>query len=53
MSTLKSYVREMYSGFITGEYDIDAYWDTYIAELEKIGISEVRDMYQEAYDRVH
>ena len=53
MSTLMSYVREMYSGFITGEYDIDTYWSKYIAEMEKIGVSELRDMYQEAYDRVH
>ena len=52
-TTLKSYVREMYSGFITGEYDIDAYWDKYLAELDRIGVDTMLETYQAAYDRQH
>lgn len=53
MSTMLKYVREMYCSFITGEKDIDKEWNAYLAELEKIGVSDLRDMYQTAYDRVH
>ena len=52
-ATLISYVREMYSLFITGEYDIDQYWDEYLAELKKIGVDVMLETYQTAYDRQH
>lgn len=52
-SALNSYVQEMIAAFVTGGQDIDAYWDTYLAELDKIGIDEVLEVYQTAYDRVH
>ncbi|MBQ8813437.1 MAG: hypothetical protein IJZ85_02915 [Lachnospiraceae bacterium] len=50
-STLDSYVRESIGAFLTGEWDIDAYWDTYLAELDKIGIDEALEIYQTSYDR--
>ena len=53
VNTLNSYVREMIAAFLTGGQDIDAYWDTYLAELDKIGIDDVVAVYQTAYDRVH
>jgi len=49
---LSNYVTESIGAFLTGEWDIDTYWDTYLAELDKIGVNEVLDSYQKAYDRV-
>ncbi len=37
--------------FITGELDIDAGWDSYLAELDKIGLQRLLEIEQAAYDR--
>ena len=37
--------------FITGETDIDAGWDAYLAELDKIGLERLLEIAQAAYDR--
>ena len=52
-ATLTSYVKESLAAFVTGAKDIDAEWDAYLAELEKIGYKELLEVYQEAYDRAH
>lgn len=52
-ATLTSYVNEMTCAFLTGSKDLDKDWDSYLTELEKIGIQSVVDVYQVAYDRVH
>lgn len=49
--TLDNYVKESIGAFLTGVWDIDMYWDTYLAELDKIGVDEVLEIYQRAYDR--
>lgn len=49
--TLSNYVRESIGAFLTGQWDIDEYWDTYMAELEKIGYKELLEIYQTSYDR--
>ncbi|MBQ8815398.1 MAG: extracellular solute-binding protein [Lachnospiraceae bacterium] len=48
---LEGYVEESIGAFLTGEWDIDGYWDTYMAELEKIGYEDALAIYQTAYDR--
>lgn len=48
-----SYVDEMTCAFLSGERDIDSYWDIYLKELENIGLKDYQDVYQKAYDRVH
>ncbi|MBQ8815453.1 MAG: hypothetical protein IJZ85_13270 [Lachnospiraceae bacterium] len=50
-TTLDNYVKESIGAFLTGQWDIDTYWDTYLAELDKIGIDEALAIYQTAYDR--
>lgn len=45
------YVDEMQAKFITGVADIDAEWDNYVATCEKMGLSEVLEVYQASYDR--
>ena len=49
----KNYVKQTTAEFLTGERDIDAEWDAYLAELERIGYQTVLDVYQTAYDRVN
>lgn len=49
---IKSYVNEMFALWVTGEQDVEADWDNYIAELEKLGVKEYIATYQAYYDRV-
>lgn len=47
---MESYIAQMHAKFITGEEDIEAGWDAYLKNLEKMGLPEVLEMYQNAYD---
>lgn len=48
-STIDTYVQEMMAAFISGNTDIDAEWDNYIATLENMGADELEDIYSKAY----
>jgi putative aldouronate transport system substrate-binding protein len=48
--SVKTYVDEMLARFITGDADIDAEWDTYLATLDSQGLPELLAIYQKAYD---
>ena len=48
---LNSYVFESIGAFLSGAWDIDAYWDTYLGELDKIGVEDALAMYQTSFDR--
>ena len=37
--------------FITGVSDVEKDWDSYCATLETMGLQEVLEVYQAAYDR--
>lgn len=50
---LQSYVGECLASFVTGTKDIDAEWDGYLAELDKIGLNEYLEAVQSAYDRMY
>jgi putative aldouronate transport system substrate-binding protein len=50
-STLKSYVEESMARFITGDMDIERDWESYVNELNKIGLQEYINVSQVAYDR--
>ncbi len=52
-TVLKSYVEESMASFVTGTMDIDADWDSYLAELETIGLKEYLEVVQGAYDRMY
>ena len=47
---VKTYVDEMLTRFITGEADIDAEWDTYLATLDSQGLQRLLEINQNAYD---
>lgn len=47
---LTNYVEAMEAKFITGKESFDN-WDAYLAELDKLGLAEMSEIYQAAYDR--
>ena len=47
---VKTYVDEMLSKFITGDADIDAEWDTYLATLDSQGLPRLLEINQKAYE---
>ncbi|OOO00162.1 MAG: hypothetical protein ATN35_08870 [Epulopiscium sp. Nele67-Bin004] len=50
LAGINMYTNEMVQKWILGDPSlIDAEWDTYLAELEKLGLQELLDTYQEAY----
>ena len=51
MVEINIYVEEMHDKFITGVEDIDASWDTFVANLERMNYRQVVEQYQAAYDR--
>ena len=48
---INAYIVETTAKFITGEADIAAEWDSYVEALEQMGLQDVIDVYQAAYDR--
>lgn len=51
LTEINKYTTEMYAGFINGIYDVDAEWNNYCKKLKDMGIDEVLEVYQAAYDR--
>ena len=49
-AAIQTYVSESFAAFISGDKSFDE-WDNYVADLEKIGLSECREVQQDAYDR--
>lgn len=50
-NSLDSYVREKIALWCTGAADVDKEWDSYLQELENIGLSRYLEIAQAAYDR--
>jgi len=48
--TIKDYVYEMFARFITGDADLDAEWDSYVNQLERMNLKRWLEINQEAYD---
>lgn len=48
---IKAYIAENTAKFITGELKVAENWDTYVSDLQKMGLQDVIDVYQAAYDR--
>lgn len=47
---MDSYISEMHGKFISGEEDIAAGWEAYLKNLEKMGLSELLEIFQNAHD---
>ena len=39
--------------FITRDMDIDTEWDSYVEELQRIGVEQFVEVCQQAYDRMY
>ena len=50
---LHTYADESIGAFLTGVKDLDADWDAYLAELDRIGLNEYLKVAQEVYDRMY
>ncbi|OAH13994.1 hypothetical protein [Streptomyces jeddahensis] len=48
-----TFVQQSNVQFITGRKSLDADWDTYKADLDKLGLKQFLKLYQEAYDASH
>ncbi len=44
---MDQYISQATIQFITGEKDIEADWDTYVAEIEKLGLADYLEVYRE------
>jgi len=51
LADIEKYYKEMEVKFITGLEDIETGWNTYLENLNKMGLQEVVKVYQDAYDR--
>ena len=49
-ANLDTYYKSMMAKFVRGEADLDADWDSYLAELDNIGLQEYLAIYQETLD---
>lgn len=50
-SDVNTHAQEMTLKFITGTADIASQWDSYVEEIENMGVQKVIDCYQAAYER--
>lgn len=50
--SLESYLSQAKVSFITGESSLDADWDAYVQTIQAMGMDEVIEYYQTAYDRL-
>jgi putative aldouronate transport system substrate-binding protein len=51
--SLRSYVQENTSAFLAGNKDIDSSWNTYVNDINTIGLSRVLGIIQNVYDRMY
>lgn len=49
---IPSYVKQSMAEFITGAKDLDRDWDTYLAELDNMGLEQLLSRAQGAYERL-
>ncbi|NJP40386.1 hypothetical protein HCH52_04890 [Oscillospiraceae bacterium HV4-5-C5C] len=47
---LSTYRKATFADFITGKQDIDANWDSYVAQMKSIGLDDFVALRQKAYD---
>jgi putative aldouronate transport system substrate-binding protein len=53
MPQLETYVDETFAQAVTGQMDIEAEWDSYLANLESIGLSRFVEIHQEVLDETN
>jgi putative aldouronate transport system substrate-binding protein len=51
LTELKAYLGEQFGLFMSGQKDVDAEWDNFVAECDRLGAKEITEVYQNVYDR--
>lgn len=51
-TTIETYVNESMARFATGDMDLDKDWDSYLKELDNMGLEKYISISQTAYDRM-
>ena len=49
---IEDYVNSSVAAFATGTMSVENDWDSYIAQLDALGLAELMTIYQTAYDRM-
>ncbi len=49
---INPYLLQYAAQVVTGQQDLDSSWDNYVATLEKMGLSQMMEIYNAAYDKV-
>ena len=52
-TSLQTYVKESMARFATGDLSVDNDWDSYVKELDNIGLQTYIEVSQQAYDRMN
>ena len=52
-TTINEFVEEHIALFATGNLNLDADWDSYLATLDQIGIDRYLELVQSGYDRTY
>ena len=52
-STIINYVQESYTRFVMGDLSIDREWDSYVAEFNRMNLTEVIRVTQSCWDRMN
>ncbi len=50
-TVIRSYIDETFSGFVTGDLDIESDWDTVVNTFQDMGVEHFVSLIQENYDR--
>ena len=50
-TAIKPFVDEMTQKWILGAEDVEKTWDSYLQSLNDLGMKEIVEVYQAAYDR--
>ena len=48
---VENYIEENKVAFITGRKDFDKDWDSYVSQLDSLGLQQILDVYQQVIDR--
>lgn len=48
---VSKYVSQMFAAFVSGDEDVEAQWDTYVSNLQQMGLDEILECYTDALER--
>lgn len=52
-TNIGTFVQQSAVQFITGKKSLDSDWDSYLKNLDQLGLKRFLEIYQEAYDKTH